>query len=149
MAQEGEWACRRVRVRSPASPQTDVPAVRWHLHRSICLFEAERWRRFFFFCLIFSSLPLHLPHLAPPPPFLPAGVSVHPEPICSVCRLVKQQYKGRLTPHHWEANHWSAGSEPTPKIPPHTHTCTEQTPHTSSQQKAPQVAAASRTQAAA
>lgn len=76
-----------------------------------------------------SSLYLHLPPvlLSSSPSLslslsLPAGVSVHPEPICSVCRLVKQQSKGRLTPRHWETSHWSASSKHTPKIHAHKHT---------------------------
>lgn len=56
------------------------------------------------------------------------GGSVHPEPICSVCWLVKQQSKGRLTLRHWETGHWSADSKAHSENPPkpvhtHTHTC--------------------------
>lgn len=90
---------------------------------------------------------LHLPSLSSSLPVSPSGgLSVHPEPICSVCWLVKQQSKVRLTPRHWETSHWSASSKHTPKV--HTHICTHthsrnQITH-SLQEKPPQVVACDR-----
>lgn len=91
-----------------------------YVNRSISVHIQQKWTCSLsapYFSCFLSLCPCILPSHFPFCPRLSQWrVPVHPEPICSVCRPVKQQSKGRLTPRHWETIHWSASYKHSWKI---------------------------------